>query len=269
MIIYRSMISHNSSTLDSGKFSKLGVAKRTPSTSSLSRVESNHDAITRKVSDSVNSTAKKYNDSQGMNADVQTQNNETMNTYAVDGNSSSRTNMGQINKFESFDKQSDPILKFLSSNQKGFIAEGINLLKYAIMGEEDLSSEVNGLLRKISVRNQDLLKPLFLSSDNLFKKTYQFFLYEDFFRVCCILIHPIDIPLVNLIVSIAAVDDIYDSAIKLISYTTNLGNIIDDSDLTMQIIRFKSIIVRLIIEFLNQGLDKIPISDSHFLETRY
>lgn len=253
-------------TLESGKFSRLGVAKRTPSTSSLSRVESNHDAITRKVSDSVNSTAKKYIDSQGMNADVQTQNSETMSTYTVDGNSSSRTNMGQTNKFESFDKQSDPILKFLSSNQKDFIAEGINLLKYAIMGEEDLSSEVNGLLRKISVRNQDLLKPLFLSTDNLFKKTYQFFLYEDFFRVCCILIHPTDIRLVNLIVSIASVDDIYDSAIKLISYTTNLGNIIDDSDLTMQIIRFKSIIVRLIIEFLNQGLDKIPISDSHFLK---
>lgn len=255
------------STLDSGKFSRLGVAKRTPSTSSLSRVESNQDAITRKVSDSVSSNAKKHNDSQGINADAQIQNIETMkSTYSVDDNSSNRTNMEQTNKFESFDKQSDPILKFLSSNQKEFITEGINLLKYAIMGEEDLSSEVNGLLKKISVRNQDLLKPLFLSTDNLFKKTYQFFLFEDFFRVCCILIHTIDTRLVDLIVSIAGVDDIYESAIKLISYTTNLGNIIDDSDLTMQIIRFKSIIVRLIIEFLNQGLDKIPISDSYFLK---
>lgn len=255
------------STLDNGKLSRLGVAKRTSSTSSLSRIESNQDALSRKVSESINSTNKRYNDAQIKITEDQLQNGERIgNTSLADGNPSNRTNIVQTNSLDSFDKQSDPILKFLSSYQKEFIAEGINLLKYAIMGEEDLSSEVNGLLKKISVRNQDLLKPLFLGTDNLFKKTYQFFQYEDFFRVCCILIHPMDKRLVDMIVSIAAVDDIYESAIKLISYTTNLGNIIDDSDLTMQIIRYKSIIVRLIIEFLNQGLDKIPISDSHFLK---
>lgn len=255
------------STQDSGKFSRLGVAKRTSSTSSLSRIESNQDAFSRKVSESVNSTNQKFNDAQIKATDDQVQNDQTLGSSSLtDKNSSNRTSIPQTKTFESFDKQSDPILKFLSSHQKDFIAEGINLLKYAIMGEEDLSFEVNGLLRKISVRNQDLLKPLFLGTDNLLKKTFQFFQYEDFFRVCCILIHPIDKRLVDMVVTIAAVDDIYESAVKLISYTTNLGNIIDDSDLTMQIIRFKSIIVRLIIEFLNQGLDRIPISDSHFLK---
>lgn len=253
-------------TQDSGKLSRLGVAKRTSSTSSLSRIESNQDAFSRKVSESVNSTNQKFNDAQIKATDDQVQNDQTLgSTSLTDKNSSTRTSIPQTKIFESFDKQSDPILKFLCSHQKDFIVEGINLLKYAIMGEEDLSSEVNGLLRKISVRNQDLLKPLFLGTDNLLKKTFQFFQYEDFFRVCCILIHPIDKRLVDIVVTIAAVDDIYESAVKLISYTTNLGNIID-SDLTMQIIRFKSIIVRLIIEFLNQGLDRIPISDSHFLK---
>lgn len=252
------------SGFDSGRFSKLGTAKRTLSTSSLSKIDMKQDPLVRKVSDSstINKRAseiEKHNASQ--NKDMKSNTIHTDNVSAHQDFIKSQTH-----DIDSFDKQSDPILKFLSSNQKDLITEGINLLKYAIMGEEDLSTEIVSLLKRLSVRNQDMLKPLFLTNENLFKRSYQFFTPEDFFRVCCILIHPMDEKVVDMIISIAEVDDIYSSAIKLISYTTNLGNIIDDSDMTMQIIRFKSILIRLIIEFLNSGLDKIPISDSHFLK---
>ena len=165
-----------------------------------------------------------------------------------------------------FDKQSDPILKFLSSNQTDLIVEGINLLKYAIMCEEDLSSEVRTLLKQVSIREPTLLKPLILSSESLFKKTRQFFGAEDFIRVCAILILPIDEIHVDLIISMIDVDQIYDSITRLLSYTISTSNIIDDDDLTMQVIRYKSAILVMIVDFLEIGLDKIPISDSYFLK---
>lgn len=165
-----------------------------------------------------------------------------------------------------FDKQSDPILKFLSSNQTDLIVEGINLLKYAIMCEEDLSSEVRTLLKQVSIREPTLLKPLILSSESLFKKTRQFFAAEDFIRVCAILILPIDEIHVDLIISMIDVDQIYDSITRLLSYTISTSNIIDDDDLTMQIIRYKSAILVMIVDFLEIGLDKIPITDSYFLK---
>lgn len=166
-----------------------------------------------------------------------------------------------------FDIQTDPILKFLSSNQAELITEGINLLKYAIFNQEKLSSELQGLLRKISIRDPELLSPLFLSTDNLFKKTYQFFSAEDFFRVCAVLINPVDEHKCNLIISVVDVNQIYDSINKLLSYTISTSNILDnDDELTIQMIRYKSTIIQMIVDFLNKGLDKIPISDSYFLK---
>ena len=43
----------------------------------------------------------------------------------------------QDRKSMSFDIQQDPILKFLSCKDPELVKEGINLLKYAIMGEEE------------------------------------------------------------------------------------------------------------------------------------
>ncbi|KAK6462352.1 protein STU1 [Scheffersomyces coipomensis] len=163
-----------------------------------------------------------------------------------------------------FDKQSDPILKFLSSNQLDLISEGINLLKYAIMGEEDLSNEVSHLLQKISLRQPKLLEPLILSNDDLFKKTFQFFNCDDFIRICGILINPMDERIINLILSIIDIDPIFESIIKLLSYTINTSNILGDDELMMQIIQCKHTLTHSLLGFLFTGLDKIPISDSYY-----
>ncbi|ODV77511.1 uncharacterized protein CANTADRAFT_55826 [Suhomyces tanzawaensis NRRL Y-17324] len=165
-----------------------------------------------------------------------------------------------------FDKQADPILKFLSSNQTGLIEEGVNLLKYAILGNEDLSTEINGLLRKISIRDPYLLGPLFLSGDNLFRRSYQFFSPEDFLRICCILIEPSTDQKIESIISLISADQIYDSVTRLLSYTISTSNILDDDELTIQIIRFKSSIIKMAVSFLLVSLDRIPISDSNFLK---
>lgn len=165
----------------------------------------------------------------------------------------------------SFDKQRDPILQFLSSNRKELRIEGINLLKYAILGDEDLSHDVNGLLEKISFSDVEILRPLFLTSDELFKKSHKFFKAEDFLRVAFLLIEPMESKHIDTLINIFEVSELYDCVIKLISYTTSLSNLIDNSDLTMQIIRFKSVLIRLIILFLEKALDKAPINDSLFL----
>lgn len=253
-------------TNDQGKIGRLGMAKRNTYSSSISKQDSSslaerNESIYRKFSDTISLT-KKRNIAKADDLDEEMKHDiaGSQNTHT-----SHRPSLNSSAEISLFDKQNDPILKFLSSDQKELISEGISLLKYAIMGEEDLSSEVNGLLKNISIRNPDMLKPLFLSTDNLFKKTYQFFEMDDFFRVCSILIEPITEKTVDMIISIAQSGDIYESSIKLISYSTSLGSI-DDSDLTMQVIRYKSIIVRLIINFLKIGLDKIPISDSCFLK---
>lgn len=165
-----------------------------------------------------------------------------------------------------FDKQSDPILKFLSSNRADLITEGISLLKYAIFGGEELSPKVNSVLKTISIRQPSLLKPLFLSSDTLYKKCYVFFSSEDFFRISLILFDNIDESKVNLIVSVLDVNDIYESIIKLLSYILSTSNILDDSELVMQFIKYKIELTKKIVDFLLESFNEIPISDSFVLK---
>lgn len=164
-----------------------------------------------------------------------------------------------------FDKQNDPILKFLASPQREFVEEGVHLLRYAIMGNEDLSSTVNGLLRRVSLTMPEVLKPLFSEGENLFKRTCTFFSPEDFLRVCSILIEPSD-KNVSLVISLLKLDDIHDSISKIFSYAGNLDNIIDDNELTMQMIRYKSRMIDMLVRFLVVSLEKIPITDSHFVK---
>jgi CLIP-associating protein 1/2 len=165
-------------------------------------------------------------------------------------------------------KPIDPILKFLSSNQTEYIKEGISLLKYALIADEEMSTDINGLLKKISFREPELLRPLFLSSDSLFKKCHKFFNEDDFLRVCSILINPLNGNHVDLIISVMNVYNLLDSIIKLLSIVINPSYIMDDDngELAMQILKYQSVIVTSLIEFLLTGLDKIPVSDSYVLK---
>mgnify|MGYP001025599006 CR=1 FL=1 len=168
----------------------------------------------------------------------------------------------------STDKPIDPILKFLSSNQIEYIKEGMSLLKYALIADEEMSTEINGLLKRISFREPELLRPLFLSSDSLFKKCHKFFDDDDFLRVCSILINPLNGNHVDLIISVMNVYNLLDSIIKLLSIVINPSYIMDDDngELAMQILKYQSVIVTSLIEFLLTGLDKIPVSDSYVLK---
>lgn len=165
-----------------------------------------------------------------------------------------------------FDKQTDPILRFLSSRDNDMVLEGVSLLKFAIMGEEDLSGQVNLLLRNISIKHPEFLRPLIFGNEKLVEKLKQFFLTIDFLRVYFILSSQMEKENVNLIIALFDVDDIYTSVTKLASFVANINNVTDGNDLTMQIIRFKSVLIRLIIEFLLLALDRIPISDNNFLK---
>lgn len=167
-------------------------------------------------------------------------------------------------KNDSFDKQSDPILKFLSSSKIELIEEGINLLRYAIIGNEDLSTEINQLLTSISIENPKLLEPLFLQGDNLFRKSALFFKADDLLRICSIIV-PMNEKIVSIITSSYSAEEVFDSTIKIISSINNLNNIIDGR-LMMQVIKFKNIMVSSIIDFLLLCTDKIPMTDSQFLE---
>ena len=63
------------------------------------------------------------------------------------------------------------MINFLSSSDSDLIKEGINLLKYAIIGKENLPSEINSLLKSISEKHVQFMKPLFTSNDYTFKNS--------------------------------------------------------------------------------------------------
>ncbi|CAH2351887.1 protein Stu1p [[Candida] railenensis] len=167
----------------------------------------------------------------------------------------------------SFDLHADPIIKFLSSNQSELKVEGVNLLKFAILGEEELSPEIKGLVTSISVSNPIILKPLFLGSEDLLRKTFKYFTSsEDFIRVCCVLQDKIDARYVELIMSFVPLDEIYKSFSIILGYATKISSILNNSDLVMQMIKYKTSIFKISLEFLALALQKIPISDEIYSE---
>lgn len=168
-----------------------------------------------------------------------------------------------IERHVPFNKKTDPLIKFLSSNQDEFILEGVNLLRYAIIGDEDLTEDVLNAIRRISITNPQLLRPLFSEGDNLLNKTKSIFSSEDFMRLCAILLSLTE-RVVNTIISVMDVDVLYATVSTLVSYITDLDNIVDDKLLVMQVIKFKNKILDMLLNFLLQASAKIPISDVNF-----
>lgn len=182
----------------------------------------------------------------------------------VSGSSTSTKDFNSsIEKPAVFDSRSDPILKFLSSSQEEFVREGINLLRYAIIGDEEISREIIQMVRKVSISHAELLRPLFEEGENIFKKTKRVFQIDDFFRICAIIL-PASDKNVEVILSIFEVEDIYDTINTLLSYVADLDNIVDERLLVMQIIKFKSKILDMLVHLLNKVILKMPISDVKF-----
>lgn len=170
---------------------------------------------------------------------------------------------GTFDQSASFDNRNDPIIKFLSSSQDDFMREGITLLRYALIGDEEISKEITGVVRKVSISNVELLRPFLEEGENLFKKSKRLFSLDDFMRVCAILL-PASDKSVEMILSLYDVDDIYDSINTLLSYVADLDNIVDEKLLVMQIIKSKSKILSMLIAFLGKMTVKMPISDVNF-----
>lgn len=162
-----------------------------------------------------------------------------------------------------FDNKTDPLINFLSSSQDEFVREGINLLRYAIIGGEDLSKEVFSSVRRISLANPLLLRLLFEEGENLLAKTRNIFSLEDYLRLCSIIL-PLTEKHINTIITVFDVDELYATVTILLSYIADLDNIVDDKLLVMQIIKFKTKILETLLKFLVHASSLIPLSDVNF-----
>lgn len=165
----------------------------------------------------------------------------------------------------SFNGQNDPIIKFLASSQEEFIREGVNLLRFAVIGGEGISPEIELAIRKVSITFPDLLGPLFEENDNLFRKASALFHIDDMFRVCAVILPANDRTVSNLL-ALYDIENVYESSITLLSYVADLDNIVDERSLVMQIIKFKSRILNFVVQSLTLVTSKMPISESKFAQ---
>lgn len=162
-----------------------------------------------------------------------------------------------------FEKESDPILKFLASNDEELIKEGISLLKFAIKGNEDLSNELNGLLAVISVKSAELLRPLFCDSDVVLERCSHFFCSQDYLRICCLLINPLASNHIEAISKAFDVSELFRGVQHLFNMLVSYIDM-EDGDLVIQIIAFKSVIATSLIQMLNALLERFPVTDEQF-----
>lgn len=163
-----------------------------------------------------------------------------------------------------FDKGNDPMINFLGSDNTSLISEGVNLLKYAIIGGEIISNEVNGLLKNISERHVMLLKPLFNANDEVFKKSGKLLNPDDFLRVCTLIFPDLDVKTFDLIIVTIELDSFYKASCNLLTCISDLPNIPGSHALVMQILNNKLEITKVILQGLLISLSKLPIADLSF-----
>lgn len=176
---------------------------------------------------------------------------------------SSRLDTGAVS---SFNNKNDPMINFLSSSDSDLIKEGINLLKYAIIGKENLPSEINSLLKSISEKHVQFMKPLFTSNDYTFKKAALLLLPDDFLRVCALVFDEFDEAVISLIIQCIDVLTFYESACNLLTLVADTPNIPGSHALVMQISNQKLTITKLILQALLIALSKHAVTDVQFGE---
>lgn len=163
-----------------------------------------------------------------------------------------------------FDQQNDPMVNFLASENTSLIEEGINLLKFAIIGGEDIPNEVNGLLKNISEKHVMLMKPLFNANDEVFKKSGKLLNTDDFLRVCALIFPDLDDKTFDLIIATIELAPFYRSSCNLLTCISDLPNIPGTHALVMQILNTKLEITKVILQGLLISLSKLPITDVSF-----
>lgn len=158
----------------------------------------------------------------------------------------------------------DIILNFLSSLDDTILSEGVGLLKFAMIAEEQLSDEFPLLLTKISNRDPSKLERLFTVNDDFYKRSFALFSLADYLRLSFAFIETIDEKFVLFMISRASLEDLFDGIIRILSYTTDRTNITEGDGVLRQIIKFKQRLWTSILDFLNLSLDKLAISDGNF-----
>lgn len=153
----------------------------------------------------------------------------------------------------------DPLVDFLSSNDEDTVREGITLLKYAIDGSEEISSDIKSQLKRLSIVNPVMLSPLFQSEGHI-REIRNLFTAEDYMRVHMLLMKNAEESFAILSSALLA-DEVYVSVDLLLSYILDLDNIVDDKALVMQIIKHKGVLLCLLLEFVGQAVSQIPITD--------
>lgn len=152
----------------------------------------------------------------------------------------------------------DPIFQFLSSSNETTVKEGINLLKYAMIVEEMFPDDIKFYLRKVSHMYPECFRPLLESQPEIFSKTWNLMMEEDILRVCSIVL-PATEETFDRMIRLSS-EDIYRSVGTIFSYVANLDSIVGEKNLAMQVIKFKSQILELLIKFTLRCSSKIPIS---------
>ncbi|ODQ77962.1 hypothetical protein BABINDRAFT_163013 [Babjeviella inositovora NRRL Y-12698] len=182
--------------------------------------------------------------------------------------------VGRIRKMEEkeksagsseYDPHNDPIVQFLSSSSQELKAEGVNLLKYAVMGDEVLSAKVNQLLMEISLLDPFLLQPLFGLRD-LLPRVFPFFTIDNFMRVLALNYTPemVNVQFIATLAQLMSIDDFYLSIYNLMSYTIDI-KAISNKRITMQVIKYKLKFVRFYLFVLTQSMAQLPLNDEFYL----
>ncbi|KAI3405856.2 STU1 [Candida oxycetoniae] len=165
-----------------------------------------------------------------------------------------------------FVDQRDPIVDFLSSRNSGDIMEGVNLLKYAIIGNEDFTSShvVKSRLKYISEKDVSLLKPLLTFNDLVFKKSSKLFTTDDFVRICALVFKGSDERILDLITSCIEVPIFFQASLQLLASTVDSPEIVGSHNLKLQISAYQMEIAKSVLEFLSILLTKIVVTDVQF-----
>lgn len=160
----------------------------------------------------------------------------------------------------SFTNGKDPIVEFLSSSEAAVVEEGVNLLTFAIKGNEELPSGIDQSLKQASLSYPLLLKPLFTSTEKIFNVVASLYNASDLLRVCSIVLPRIDEKHVRLITACISSDELYEVIADIIYELSNTNSIYDNA-MAVHAINYGHIILRQLVHFILIALNKIPIAD--------
>lgn len=158
--------------------------------------------------------------------------------------------------------EEDPILRFLASADSTTTAEGVSLLKYAIIANETLpTDDIKPLIQRVSLTNPQALEPLVSSHP---PESARFMDVSTYVRLLCVIGISLDRHAVSLTEAYTP-SSIITTFTNLLTWVVLTSNILGSRELMMQVIRYKlTIITHLILLMLALIPDKVTINKVEF-----